>query len=63
MSLQVAKLDACMRPLFANLVTHGDEGSGKSTLMNELCHQFDIQKQFKDGFLFVQLGENPDTCA
>ena len=42
---------------------YGDEGCGKSTLMNELCHQCDIQKHFKDGFLFIQLGVNPDTCT
>ena len=42
---------------------YGDEGCGKSTLMNELCHQRDIQRHFKDGFLFIQLGANPDTCT
>ena len=42
---------------------YGDEGCGKSTLMNELCHHCDIQKHFKDGFLFIQLGANPDTCT
>ena len=31
--------------------------------MNELCHQRDIQKHFKDGFLFIQLGANPDTST
>ena len=42
---------------------YGDEGCGKSTLMNALCHQCDIKKCFKDGFLFVQLGTHPDTCT
>ena len=42
---------------------YGDEGCGKTTLMNELCHQRDIKKYFRDGFLFVQLGTHPDACT
>ena len=42
---------------------HGDQGCGKSTLMNALCHQREIKKYFKDGFLFIQLGTHPDTCT
>ena len=42
---------------------YGEEGSGKSTLMNALCHQRDIEKYFKDGFLFIHLGTPPDTCT
>ena len=42
---------------------HGDQGCGKSTLVNALCHQREIKNHFKDGFLFIQLGTHPDTCT
>ena len=42
---------------------HGDEGCGKSTLMNALCHQREIKKHFKDGFLFVHIKAHTDICT
>ena len=42
---------------------YGEEGSGESSLMNALCHQHDVEKYFKDGFLFIHLGTHLDTCT
>ena len=62
-------VDAVLSDLFdPNCTTvcatvHGDQGCGKSTLVNALCHQREIKEHFKDGFLFIQLGTHPDTCT
>jgi len=52
------------RPLAITTALRGAGGFGKTTLAAALCHEKRIRKTFKDGILWVTLGnENPDVLG
>src|SRR5262245_34403699 len=63
-----AEFDALMRllleqnresPVAITAALRGAGGYGKTTLATAICHDQRIRNTFKDGILWVTLGENP----
>ncbi|MCB0123789.1 MAG: DUF4062 domain-containing protein, partial [Caldilineaceae bacterium] len=47
----------------STICVHGAGGSGKTTLVRGVCHEEAILEAYKDGILWVTLGENPDILS